>query len=269
MAEDHKVQQGECVSSVAFDHGFFWETIWNHPNNSELKFKREDPNVIRNGDVIHIPDLRVKEESGGTESRHRFRVNGVPAKLHLRFLEEKKPKKSQQSNPDVFVPSADDGGLLGKALGAVKNILGMPSASLSQSVFEDPDPCDKPIEKQPRKNVEYILNIDGILTRGKTDNQGSVHLSIPPNAKEGSITLSPGTERETALPLKLGHLDPISEESGVIQRLAHLGYGGDGADQKEDRLSQSVRAFQEQNGLHVTGELDDSTREKLKYLHGS
>ncbi len=82
---DYEVQQGDCISSIASRNGFFWETLWNHGENAELKQKRGDPNVLLEGDRVHIPELRTKEESGATEKKHRFKLKGVPAKMKLRL----------------------------------------------------------------------------------------------------------------------------------------------------------------------------------------
>ncbi|MEY2429487.1 MAG: hypothetical protein QOJ40_2372, partial [Verrucomicrobiota bacterium] len=49
MPEDYKVKDGDCLSSIAFSKGFFWETLWNHGDNSALKSKRKDPNVLSPG----------------------------------------------------------------------------------------------------------------------------------------------------------------------------------------------------------------------------
>lgn len=80
---DYTVKQGDCISSIATRHGLFWEKVWNHPNNTKLKEKRKNPNVLLPGDVIFIPDKEEKEESGTTEQKHSFRRKGVPAKLRL------------------------------------------------------------------------------------------------------------------------------------------------------------------------------------------
>jgi hypothetical protein len=80
------VSQGDCINSIAFDNGFFWETLWNDGGNSSLKSKRKDPNVLMEGDVVHIPDLTVKEVSCATEQNHKFKRKGVPAKLNLQFM---------------------------------------------------------------------------------------------------------------------------------------------------------------------------------------
>jgi len=90
--QDFAVKQGDCICSIAFENGFFWETLWNHSRNAELKDKRKDPNVLKPGDVVHIPEKREKLESGDTEKRHCFRLKGIPAKLQLRLLKNGKPR---------------------------------------------------------------------------------------------------------------------------------------------------------------------------------
>jgi hypothetical protein len=81
----HLVKQGDCMNTIANQCGFFWETIWNHGKNDSLRETRKDPNVLMAGDQIFVPDLRVKEEPGGTEQTHTFRLKGVPVKLRFRL----------------------------------------------------------------------------------------------------------------------------------------------------------------------------------------
>jgi hypothetical protein len=33
----HIVKQRDCMSSIADQYGFFWETRWNHERNGELR----------------------------------------------------------------------------------------------------------------------------------------------------------------------------------------------------------------------------------------
>jgi hypothetical protein len=87
----HVAQQGECMSSIAFAHGFFWETLWSAPENAALKESRESPFVLRPGDAVHIPDLRPRQVAAATGARHVFRRKAVPAVLRLRLLDQDKP----------------------------------------------------------------------------------------------------------------------------------------------------------------------------------
>jgi hypothetical protein len=80
---DYVVRQGDCISSIAEKHSLFWQTVWDHANNTELRERRSDPNALYPGDVVYVPDKRKKEESGSTEIRHRFRKKGVPATLRV------------------------------------------------------------------------------------------------------------------------------------------------------------------------------------------
>lgn len=85
---EHVVQPGDCMASIAVTHGFFWQTLWNLPQNSGLKDKRKNPYVLHPGDVVYIPDSKHKEEVCVTGKQHRFRVKGVPERLHIVFTDE-------------------------------------------------------------------------------------------------------------------------------------------------------------------------------------
>lgn len=95
MPTEHTVVEGECISSIAFAHGFFPDTLWNHADNSALKSLRKDPNVLLVGDVVVIPDKERKEVSKPVEARARFRLKGVPAKLKLQILYKGEPRANE------------------------------------------------------------------------------------------------------------------------------------------------------------------------------
>jgi len=83
---NHIVSSGECVLSIADQNGLFWETLWNHPQNQDLKNLRADPNILQAGDELFVPEKEIKEESCGTEVKHRFKRKGVPGKLKVRVM---------------------------------------------------------------------------------------------------------------------------------------------------------------------------------------
>ncbi len=84
---DYEVKQGDCIESIAFEHGHFWQTLWNDPGNQDLRSVRKNPNVLLSGDRVAIPPLRVSEDSCATDHRHRFLRKGVPSKLQIRLLD--------------------------------------------------------------------------------------------------------------------------------------------------------------------------------------
>ncbi|MFC2173083.1 peptidoglycan-binding protein [Acidobacteriota bacterium] len=84
---DYKVKQGDCLASIAYRRGFFWDTLWNHPKNAALKKKRRDPSVLFPGDRVFIPDAQAKQEDCATEQRHQFCRKGVPEQLRIILLD--------------------------------------------------------------------------------------------------------------------------------------------------------------------------------------
>ena len=263
--EDYKVQKGDCVSSVAFSKGFFWETLWNHGKNSELKSKRKDPNILKEGDVLHIPELTPKEESCATEKRHKFKLKGVPAKLKLRIMQTKSGKDEEE----------DSGGGGGGGGGLGGGVPGVPAGSgggdSGESDQADPEYKPAKEEEEPVKNAPYVFEVDGVrVDEGETDGDGCVQIPLVPNAREGLLIINKGRDGERVIPLDLGAMDPIDEPAGVRKRLINLGYlcQPEGPEDSED-LQAAVRKFQQQVGLDASGRIDDPTRKKIKDLHGS
>jgi len=217
MPVEHRVEQGECLSSIADGYGFSdYRTIYNHPDNADYRQKRPNPNVIMPGDVLTIPDIASKTIACETGLRHVFTLKQAITKLRI-FL------------------ASDSGELYG--------------------------------------GKRYRLTVDGEDHEGETDPEGLVEQTIPAGAKEAELVvfLSDSEEQEIegySLHLELGALDPPDYVSGAQARLINLGYECESVGGTLDAATQAaIEAFQEHNGLSVSGVLDDATVEKLRQLH--
>lgn len=200
----YKVKQGDCISSIAYKHGFFPDTLWNHAENANLKQKRKDPNVLLPGDEVFVPEKEEKKESCATEQKHRFRKKGVPAKMKVRLL----------------------------------------------------------INDEPRSNEPYQLLIDDAFWKeGTTDKDGFIEQPIPLNAIKGELVVGKDGNEES-YHFNFGTVDPLETEEGVKGRLQNLGYPAD-----ED-LSSAIEAFQKKEGLEVSGNINEATRNKIKEKFG-
>lgn len=85
-------REGDDVPKIAEEEGFFWETVWRHPENAELRRLRRDPNVLLPGDRVAIPPRRRREEERASGQRHRYRLRGVPGRVRIRVLEDGRPR---------------------------------------------------------------------------------------------------------------------------------------------------------------------------------
>jgi len=209
MQINYQVKQGDCISSIAFEHGFFADTIWNHPNNAELKKKRQDPNVLMPGDDVFIPDKRLKEVSEPTNNVYKFRCKNTPEKFRLQLL----------------------------------------------------------IDGEPRAGEEYELEIEDLKFSGKTDGQGRLEQSIPPNAKKGKLLLANGEE---VYQLQLGRLNPSDEITGAQGRLWNLGFYFGAIDGKmSDELEIAIQEFQFAHDIEPDGELNQATKDAIERAYGA
>jgi hypothetical protein len=97
MPTEHIVEQGDCLASIAEQYGLDSDTIWNDAANATLKEKRGVAHVLLPGDVVVVPDLRVKSVPCAAGAKYRFRRKDVPARFRLRLLDA-------DENPRAGVP---------------------------------------------------------------------------------------------------------------------------------------------------------------------
>jgi len=210
MHLEYKVGQGDDIASIAYQYGILPETIWNDQANQSLRNERKDMYVLYPGDIVFIPEKRIKEERGSTEKRHRFCRKSVPEVLQVHLLDE-------------------DG--------------------------------------NPIANEEYILDVDGNLKRGTTDENGVVRQNIPPNASQGKLIIeSIGAEYE----LLLGRLDPLDTTTGLQARLNNLGFACGPVDgERGDRTEGEIADYREVVELSDADDNDNNLKQHIKQQHGS
>ena len=98
----HVVSSGDCVLSIADQYGLFWQTIWDHAENADLKHRRPDPNVLAPGDEVFVPEKRIKTVNKPTDKIHTFVRKGTPAKVRLQLLDfERRPRRDLPYTVDV------------------------------------------------------------------------------------------------------------------------------------------------------------------------
>ncbi len=91
----HVVVQGESVDSIAAQCGHVPDTIWNAPENRNLKSQRKDPHILMPGDRLFVPPIEPKTVSVATGSLHRFTVQRPRARLKVQIVDLGKPRANE------------------------------------------------------------------------------------------------------------------------------------------------------------------------------
>lgn len=123
------------------------------------------------------------------------------------------------------------------------------------------------LEGEPRSGLSYTLDVDSEIIKGSTDPDGQIEEFVCPSAKKAVLEIKDGDIVEK-FELQLGGLDPIDEDSGLIQRLTNLGYNCSEETSVGEITTEALKAFQKANDLEASGSANDATRDKLEQLHG-
>ena len=156
----HTVEQGEHLSGIAEQFKFQnIDTIWNHPNNAELKKLRKDPHILFPGDQVFIPDSQSKSDSAPTTKLSEFTIFIRRVRLNLKLQDvngdaiANKPITLDVEGRTVPPPTTDgDGKTTSVILKSAKNgVLEMDDLQFPIKIGHL-DPIDKPSGQAARLN---------------------------------------------------------------------------------------------------------------------
>lgn len=123
----------------------------------------------------------------------------------------------------------------------------------------------------PLANAKCQVSIDGKSKDLTTDDNATLEFEVSPSAQSIELILKEEGSRlqGIAIPLKIGHLDPVGVQTGQIARLNNLGYFAGPLDQVDEKLLLSaIEEFQCDQGLAVDGKCGPKTQAKLLEVHG-
>lgn len=124
----------------------------------------------------------------------------------------------------------------------------------------------KDFDDRPIADTACELEIDGVVYPLRTDGKGLLEKEIPRTAQGGTLRIP---ELDLEIPVKIGHLDPLDEDTGWRARLINLGYHAGPIDSRDPvSLRYAIEEFQCDQKLKVTGVMDAATRARLKQMHG-
>ena len=131
--------------------------------------------------------------------------------------------------------------------------------------------------EKPIANATCELRVEDDVFPLTTDGTGRIEQEIEWDARTALLTIKdPSTPiNEILIPIRIGELDPVNEESGQRARLNNLGYFAGPLDEKTPatrddaaRFLSAVEEFQCDHGLVVDGKCGPTTQARLRQLHG-
>ena len=90
----YTVKQGDCIESIAAEFGVAWEKLWNHPENTDLRDARQDPNVLMPGDIVFV-EKEMRLAACATDRLHRFERDTCLSTLVLVLKEFDQPRADE------------------------------------------------------------------------------------------------------------------------------------------------------------------------------
>src|SRR5256885_4806087 len=89
MPVRHVLEPGECLQSLALQHGFKdGKTIYDGPDNSDLRKKRAAPGEVAPGDTVVIPDRKPRELPVTKRKINRFKAHVPDALVRVHVCDE-------------------------------------------------------------------------------------------------------------------------------------------------------------------------------------
>jgi Putative peptidoglycan binding domain len=121
------------------------------------------------------------------------------------------------------------------------------------------------LNQEPYADRAFTLTADGSTVKGTTSSKGLLKADVPIEATTARVVFD---KTHLAFTLEIGNLDPITEVSGMQDRLNNLGYDcGDEDGELGPLTTAALMEFQRDQNLTETGEFDSATQDSLKKSH--
>src|SRR5437868_737986 len=160
---DYAVQQGDCIASIAHEAGLLWQTIWDYPDNADVKNARKNPNALLPGDRLVIPKKKIKQVEAATDQQHTFVRKDATFKFRMVVERYQKPLANKHYvltiDGQIYEGTTSSTGLLEVALppSADTGVLRIPEENLECDLqFGYLDPLNEISGAQARlQNLGY------------------------------------------------------------------------------------------------------------------
>jgi len=182
--------------------------------------------------------------------------------------------KALRSNPDIihvgdeiYIPDISPAKYQVELNKKITFIRKRPKETLSLMLNFEED------EETQGADIDAILIVDDVEYTSKSDADGLVEWKLPKASTRTGIVklfLEPDQNEAThAFEVKLGDLNPVSENTGIQARLNGLGFDCGRIDNKlKDKSEAAIRKFQEANGLTIDGIAGLNTQQALEKKYG-
>lgn len=182
--------------------------------------------------------------------------------------------KALRTNPDIihvgdeiFIPEINPAKYQAELNKKMTFIRKHPKETLSLLLNFEED------EEKQGADINAILIVDEVEYESKSDANGLVEWKLPKTSTRTGVVqlfLEPDqTEATHAFEVKLGELNPVSENTGIQARLNGLGFYCGKIDNKlKEKSEAAIREFQEMNGLTIDGIAGTNTQQALENKYG-
>lgn len=192
----------DSVPKIARQAGVSWETVWNHPQNAELRATRH-PQVLRKGDRVFVPAPEQKQVDVAVGNRHYFTKLAAFETLRVQLLLDGAKRKPEFWRLEVE---------------------GCPPVQEDKGKRTGPDPTAAQFGARIDSGGLLVATIPGRADRAMLFMAWRGDQPDPFHAGPHEMAAASSTPRTAAIALQFRTLAPHGDPLGASQRLRNLGY---------------------------------------------
>lgn len=190
------IKPGECISTLAIQHGIDPDTVWAAPPNAELRRARGDANVLAAGDQVDVPAVATKRRTVEANQRHVLQLSHTQVTLRLRLETAAGPMRDTQWVLDVggraLEGKTDGDGLLEARVPAIAMRSGVSSSGTSSRATD-------------REERQRLANLGYLASAATTEVSSALRLALPVFQRDAGLEATGDLDAPTIDALRERH----------------------------------------------------------------